>query len=157
MFLAQTLRTLYKNTPSKCKFSNFPQLALKFTKFLRLFFKQKVSFSSNFGSLFSVMKIILLYFLAETWYANDKSGTSKCKFSDLPLLALKFTKFLSFLERRVSFSSNFASLLSVMRHLFCTFSSKSIYALDKSSQFKVQMLKILTACMKINQIHYVIF
>ena len=29
--------------------------------------------------------------LAETLYAIDKSNTSKCKFSDLPLLTLKFT------------------------------------------------------------------
>ena len=55
-FLVQTLHTLYKNTPLKCKFSNFPLLALKFTKFLRVFFKQKVSFASKFGSLFSVIR-----------------------------------------------------------------------------------------------------
>ena len=54
-------------------------------------------------------------FLAENLYATDKSSTSKCKLSDLPLLALKFTEFLSFLEPRVSFSSNFASLFNVMR------------------------------------------
>ena len=55
-FLAQTLHTFYKSNSSKCKFSDFPQLALKFTKFLMLFFKQKVNFSSKFGSLFSVMR-----------------------------------------------------------------------------------------------------
>ena len=56
-------------------------------------------------------------FLAETLYAIDKSSTSKCKFSDLPLFALKFTKFLmSFLEPSASFSSNFASFFRVMRH-----------------------------------------
>ena len=53
-FLSQTLHTSYKSSPSKCKFSEFPLLALKFTKFLMLFFKQKVSVSSKFGSLFSV-------------------------------------------------------------------------------------------------------
>ena len=55
-----------------------------------------------------------------TFYAVcpiGKSSTSKCKFQDLPLLALKFTKFLmSFLEPRISFCSNFASLFGVMRH-----------------------------------------
>ena len=142
-FLTQTLHTLYKNTLSKCKFSDFPLLALKFTKFLRLFFKQKVSFSSKFGSLFSVMEMILLYFLAETLYGIDKSGTSKCKFSDLPLLALKFTKFfVPFMEPRVSFSSNFASLFSIMRHNYSvyTFSSKSWYTLDKSNRSKCNFL-----------------
>ena len=56
MFLARTLPTFYKSSPSKCKFSNFPLLVLKFTKFLMLFFKQKVSFSSKFGSFFSVIR-----------------------------------------------------------------------------------------------------
>ena len=56
IFLAQTLPTFYKSSPSKCKFSNFPLLALKFTKFLMPFFNQKVSFSSKFGSFFSVIR-----------------------------------------------------------------------------------------------------
>ena len=52
----QTLYTFDKNIPSKCKFSDIPPLELKFIKFLMSFFKQKVSFSSKFGSLFSVMR-----------------------------------------------------------------------------------------------------
>ena len=56
IFFAQTLHTFYKSSPSKCKFSDFPLLGLKFTKFLMSFFKQKVSFSSKFGSFFSVMR-----------------------------------------------------------------------------------------------------
>ena len=55
-FLAQTLHNFYKSSPSKCKFLDFLLLGLKFTKFLMSFFKQKVSFSSMFGSLFSVMR-----------------------------------------------------------------------------------------------------
>ena len=55
-FLAQTLHTFDKSSPSKWKFSDLPLLELKFTKFLTSFFKQKVSFSSKFGSLFSVMR-----------------------------------------------------------------------------------------------------
>ena len=55
-------------------------------------------------------------FLADTLYDIDKSSTSKCKFSYLPLLAFKFTKLImSFLEPGVNFSSNFSSLFSVMR------------------------------------------
>ena len=75
-------------------------------------------------------------FLAETLYAIDKSSPWKCKFWDLPLLALKFTRFhTSFLEPRVSFFWNFSSLCSVMRHktsvLFdlslCMLSTKRTY------------------------------
>ena len=56
IFLAQTLHTFYIRNPSKCKFSDFLLLALKLTKFLMSFFKQKVSVSSKFGSLFSAMR-----------------------------------------------------------------------------------------------------
>ena len=56
IFLAQTLHIFYKSIPSKWKFSDFLLLALKFTKFLMSFFKQKVSFSLKFRSLFSVMR-----------------------------------------------------------------------------------------------------
>ena len=56
IFLAQTLHTFYKTSPSKCKLSDFPLLVLKFTKFLMSFCKQRVSFFSKFGSLYSVMR-----------------------------------------------------------------------------------------------------
>ena len=50
-FLTQTLHSFNRNIPSKCKFSDFLQLELKFTKLFMSFFKQKASFSSKFGSL----------------------------------------------------------------------------------------------------------
>ena len=42
--LAQTLNTFDKISPSKCRFSEIPLFALKFTKFLISFFKLKVRF-----------------------------------------------------------------------------------------------------------------
>ena len=54
-FLSQTLHTLHKRNQSKWKFWEFPVLRSKFTKFLS-FFKQQIRFSSNFVSLFSVMR-----------------------------------------------------------------------------------------------------
>ena len=124
-FLFQTLQTFDKSIPSKWKCSDFPLLALKFTKFVTPFFKQKV-FSSEFGSLFSVMRdnfselfYLKLFMLLHHITSKLIISTSKCKFLDLPLLALKFTKFLiSFLTPRVSFPSNFAILFSDMRHNF---------------------------------------
>ena len=56
IFLAQMLHTFYKSSPTKCKFSDFSLLILKLIKFLMSFLKQKVSFSSKFGLLFSVMR-----------------------------------------------------------------------------------------------------
>ena len=64
IFLIQTLHTFYKSSTSKCKFSDFPLLALKITKFLMSFFKQKTIFLQRLD-LFSVSwKIILLYFFS---------------------------------------------------------------------------------------------
>ena len=56
IFLAQKLHNFDKNIPLKCKFSVFSLLELKFTKLFMSFFKQKMSFSSKFGSFFSVMR-----------------------------------------------------------------------------------------------------
>ena len=56
IFLAQTLHTFHKSSPPKSKYSDFPLLALKYAKFLMSFFKQKVRFSSEFGSFFTVMR-----------------------------------------------------------------------------------------------------
>ena len=73
--------------------------------------------------------------LVQTLHTFHKSSLSKWKFSDLPLLILKFTKFLmSFLEPGVSFSSKFASFFSVIRLTLLYFLSKSVYALDKRIQ-----------------------
>ena len=98
VFPAQTLNTLSKSSPSKFKFSDFPLLALKFTKFLMSFFKQKVNFSSKFGPLFSVIR------------------------NNYP----------------VRFSSNF----------ICCYQKEPI---------KVQIFRLSTVLMKINQIFYVTF
>ena len=56
IILVKILRTFDKNIPSKFKFSNSSPLELKYIKFLMSFFKQKVSLSSKFGSLFSVTR-----------------------------------------------------------------------------------------------------
>ena len=86
IFLAQTLHTFYKSNSSNCKFWGFPLLALKSTKFLMSFFRQKVIFSSKFELLFSVMRNnSSILFSAEPLHATDKNSTSKCKFSDLPV------------------------------------------------------------------------
>ena len=114
LFLAQILHTFYKSVPSKCKFSDFP--LLKLAKFLMSFFKQKVRFSSKFGSFFSVIRDnasslfqLKLYMLLVYLTTLNQHIRLAIILSDLPLLTLKFTKFLmSFLEPRVSYSCNSA-------------------------------------------------
>ena len=64
IFLAQTLHTFYKNSPIKCKFLDFPLLALKFTNFLMSFSNKKVSLITSFDHILVSWKIILLYFIS---------------------------------------------------------------------------------------------
>ena len=116
IFLAQTLHIFYKNIPSKCKYLDFLLLVLKFTKFLISFFKQKTSCSSKFGLLFSVMRDNSSVLFSWNFYAIDKSNRSKCKFLDLPLLALKFTQFLMFIFGNRVFFPSYASLFGVIRY-----------------------------------------
>ena len=98
---------IYKLSTTRVKVQQIPHVISQIKS--QFFFKVWILFQCHERQLFCT-------FLAETLYAIDKGSTSKCKFSDLPLLALKFTKFpMSFLEPRVSFSSNFASLFSDMR------------------------------------------
>ena len=56
IILAQTLHTFDKHIPLKYKFLDFSLLKFKLIKFLMSLFKQRVIFSLNFGSLFSVMR-----------------------------------------------------------------------------------------------------
>ena len=94
-------------------------------------------------------EITVLYFFG--W--NFLRYWQKCKASDLPLLALKFTKIvMSFLKPRVSFSSNFASLFNVMRNNSSVLFHIKLYILSTKGTNQVQILRLSTACVKINQI-----
>ena len=84
-FLAQTLYAFYKSSPSKCQFSNFPLLILKFTKSLMSFFEQKVKV---WITLQCKVRSFFYTFFAETLYGIDKSNTSKWKVLELSLLTL---------------------------------------------------------------------
>ena len=60
---------------------------------------------------------------------------------------------MSFFKPQVSFSSNFASLFSIMKDkLLCTFLAQALYTLARRSPFKVQSTRI-----KIRQISHVSF
>ena len=89
IFFAQTLHTVDKNIPKKCNFFQIVDcslLRLKFIKYIMSFFKQKVSFSLNFGWLFSVMRdnssVLLLLKLYVIWtkgpHRNAKFQTFDC-------------------------------------------------------------------------------
>ena len=109
---------MLKRSPLESKFWEFWQLRKNLPNSSCHFSKHKLVPTPILHRSSMLWYITLLNFsLAQTWYNFDKSSTSKSKFSDFPLLALKLTKFLtSFLEPRVSFSPNFESLVNVMIH-----------------------------------------
>ena len=109
MYITRRERERKKKSFQIFQFFKFSMLELKLIKFLMRFFKQKVSLSLSWW--------LFCTFLVETLYAINKSSTSKCKYSDLPPLVLKFTKFFMtfLLKPRPSFLSNFVSLSSVIR------------------------------------------
>ena len=90
----------------------------KFSKFLMSFFKAQISSSSNIASLFSVMKhnSSVLFWLkhnilsTKVVHQSAHFQTCHCLHYNSPNSSCHF------LERRVSCSSNFASLFSVMRY-----------------------------------------
>ena len=67
IFLAQTLHTFYKSSPSKCKFSDLPLLGLKFTEFLMSFSNKKSVFLQSLDPFSVSWEIILLYFLGQNF------------------------------------------------------------------------------------------
>ena len=87
-------------------------------------------------------KITPLYFLGETLYTSHKRKQLKRKFWEFWILKSKFAEFLSFLKQQISFSSNFASLLSVMRYVLYTFLAKILYTFNKSSLSKYKFGEI---------------
>ena len=67
----------------------------------------------NYKSFFTTQFLCII--LSQALHTFDKNISSKCKFSDFPLLELKLIKCLSFFKQKVSFSSKFESLFNVMR------------------------------------------
>ena len=130
-FSAEPLYAIDKSSTSKCKFSDFPLLRLKFTKFFMSFFESRLSF---FFKLWITLQChetwLFCTFSSKSFYAWDNRTWWKCKFSDFRLLAWKLTKFLmSFFKPEVSRPLNFATPFSVMTHNSLKFSDW--YALGK--------------------------
>ena len=112
------------------------------------FSKQQASFSSNFASLFSVMK--------------DNSSVLFSLFSIYTLLkrsSLKFCKipYANF-EMASRFFSKFCIPLQFHERLFlCTFLAQTIHNLLKRSLLKCKFLRLLSARVKVCKIPYANF
>ena len=117
VFFSSNITYFLQKWPSKVQILRLSTAQVKVHQIPHVIFQTKSQFLIKVWIFFQWHeRQFFCAFLAESLYAIDKSSTPKCKFSDLPLLAFKFTKLLmSFLEPRVSFSSKFASLFSFMR------------------------------------------
>ena len=115
-FLSQTLRTFYKSSLSKWKFSDLPLLTFKFTKCLMSFLEPRVSFSSNFASLFSVIETNSSVLFVNLYILWTKGSNQSTNFQAFDCLHENWPNSLSFFRPQISFPLNFASAFSVMIH-----------------------------------------
>ena len=111
----------------------------------------------NHKSFFTAQ--FLCIFLAQTLHTFKKSSSSECKFSDFPLLALKFTKFLmSFFKNKTSVLLQSLDHSSVSWEVtFLSFFSWKFICYWQKEPIKIQIFRLPMAHRKINQIHCVIF
>ena len=81
---------------------------------------------------------------------------SKWKFWEFWVLRSKFTKFLSVLKQQITFSLNFASLFSVMRHtlLFCTLLGWNVLYFQQKDPIKVKIWWISSEQSKVYKIFH---
>ena len=120
-------------------------------------FKQKVSFSSKFGSLSSVMRDNSSVLFQLKLYMVLKNYHVKVQIVRFATARIKIHRF-----SHVVFGTKSQFFFKLLHHSsvslpFCTFPSKSLYTLYKRGSSKCKFQKLLTARMEINQTPYVIF
>ena len=133
-------------------------LALKFTKFLLSFLEQRFSFSSNFASLFNVMRHNSSVLFHLNLYMLWSEEAHQKKFPDFQLLARKLSKCLkSFFKLQVSFPLHFASPFSVMTHNFSEIYQLKHYMLLTKRTHQCTIFQTLSARMKVHPIPHANF
>ena len=122
-----------KESHENTNFDTFKWFWWKFVKFLMSFSKPQASFSSNFAWLFSFMKDnSSILFKVKRCILCTQGTNQSASLLDFLVLESKFTKFLS--KQKISFSSNFAPLFSIMRHISSIlFLAETLYTFSKSS------------------------
>ena len=112
-------------------------LGSKFVKFL----------ISVFASFFIVMtqnsSVNFKFKYFQLWTKESHESPDFEKFPKLPML---------FSEPQNSFSSNFASLSSVMKELLCTFLDQTLHTFHGRNKSKCKFLRLLSARIKTHQI-----
>ena len=119
-----------------CSGENLPNSSCHFPNHKSVFLK--------FCMTLNVMKYNCAV-LGQMLYTLHKRDQSKRKFLDFLVPKSTFTKFLSFLKQKISFSSNFAQLFHIMRHIpSILFLDETLYAFSKSSLSQYKLGEIST-------------
>ena len=153
-FLPQTLYTLFKRSPLKCKFFRFSSARAKLPQIPYVNFELTSQFLFRFSIILHCHDTKLpCQFQAHTFSTLDQSIPSKSQFFDFPVFWWKFTKFLmSFLKLHVSFRSSVASIFSAIKHnSSILYLAQTLYTLVKGSPLKCKFLRFLSARVKIHQ------
>ena len=124
------------------------------------FFKQEMSFSSKFGSLFTIMRDNSSVLFSWNFKCYWQKWHIKVHIFRLATARIKIYEIRHVIfETKVSFSSNFASLSNVMRdNLLLLFFflgggvCLKLYMLSTKGTHHVQIFRLSTSRMKINQI-----
>ena len=103
-------------TPKKLQFWDFSVHWWKFARFLCHFPNQMSVFRQILHDSSVSWKITPLYCLGHTLHTLHERDQSSANCWDFWVLGSNFTKILSFLIQQIGFSSNFASLFSIIRH-----------------------------------------
>ena len=117
-FLAQTIYTLLKRSSLQWKLLRLLSARMKFVKFLKPILKQKVDFSPNFVSFFTVMKdYSTLLFSLKQYMLCSKGVHYNENFGDFRVLRSNFVKFLlAIFKEQLDYSPNFVSLFGFMKN-----------------------------------------
>ena len=108
--------------------------------------------TSQFFLKFHMTLITPLYFFLSNiiYFAQTGPINQSTNFLDFLVLGSKFTKFLSFLKKKTSFSSNFALLFDIMRHnSSILYLSETLYTFSKSSLSKYKFGEISPEQLKV--------
>ena len=154
LFLAETLHALDRSTTSKWKLSNLSLLTLKFTKFLQSFLEPRVSFPSNFASLFNAMRrnssVLFHLYLYMLWTKGAHQSANLISTADIKINQI----LMSFFKRWVSFPLNFASPLLSWHIIPLKFSTWNILWI--AHQYTI-FFRFLSDLMNVHPVPHAIF
>ena len=136
----------------------------KFVNFLMSILKQQANSSTGFSSFFSVSDFAWLFsviknnssvlFWVKSYRLCTKGTNQSANFLEFLVFESKFTKFLAFLKQKISFSSNFAPLFSIMKQFLHIFSLKFYILSTEGAYQSIKLVKLHLRSWKSKILHF---